>query len=1034
MAIAERLVLSLTLALATVYLATPVAIAVAERFGFYDEPIGYKAHSRPTPYLGGAAVMTGFLVALLIAGDWDRSLPVIGGVATMWIVGTVDDRRTVSPWLRVAIELGLAWMVWHAGLGFELHVGGGVDLAVTAVWLVGVINAFNLFDNMDGAAGTMALVVCAGAAILGVVQADAWLAVAAASLSGACLGFLPRNLSFPARIFLGDGGSMPIGFVVAVLVMSAATASAPGWRSLPVALLLVGLPALDTALVIVSRRRRGAPVLAGGKDHLTHRTRRLLPNARAVALGLGAVQAVVCVVAVLATQGGSSFVVVAAALYAIAMLCAVAAFESRAVAHEEAGPTPALPVRPSPMAREPSASSEAPAPASPRDLTPQAVSLLALLGLGAGLSPFWFGYYGSAVWVPAGLGIVVLCAIACIARPMRPPGPAVLAVFAVLGLGVWSLCSTAWTESVEGAITEGNRWLVYGALLMLIVVLVRSERRALVLLAAAAAGVVAVALSVLGGLLGHDPAALFLGGRLNSPLGYINGEGCLFGIGFWLCLAAAQSRRALIAGPAAAMATLMACLALLTQSRGTALAILAVMGVVMACVPGRARRAYALLLVGGGLALAAPSLLHVYSSVSAGTVSTVAAHAAARTALGAALAAGAAWGLLTAAWGLLESRPGALRAARTAALIALAVPSLAAVALALADAGMIEHEARAQWSAFVHLSASEDSVSPSRAPSVSTRRVASVAPVEGRSRLLSGGGNRYDYWRIAWRLWTEHPIVGVGGDGYSRYYYERRATTEDIDQPHSLELQALSELGAVGGLLLACLLGAVCWGLARTSRAARGSPRARILAVAGTGAFGVWLGQASVDWMHRLPGLTAIALAGAAALVWRGSIPTERPAHTARLPVVRLLDGRRALTVVAAAAIATLVVAGGSLTRQGLAQIYAKRAAGELTARPTAAVSDADSSLDLDADATDTYYAKAAALARFDRSTAVDATLRAALALEPRNFVTWALLGDVAVRRRDFAAASHYYSRAHALNPLNPTLSQLAGSPQSALR
>ncbi len=96
------------------------------------------------------------------------------------------------------------------------------------------------------------------------VRGDAWLAVGAASLGGACLGFLPRNLSFPARIFLGDGGSMPMGFAVAVLVMVAASTSAVAWRSLLVALLLVGIPALDTSLVIVSRRRRGVSILKGG--------------------------------------------------------------------------------------------------------------------------------------------------------------------------------------------------------------------------------------------------------------------------------------------------------------------------------------------------------------------------------------------------------------------------------------------------------------------------------------------------------------------------------------------------------------------------------------------------------------------------------------------------------------------------------------------------------------------------------------------------------------------------------------------------
>src|SRR5205807_8580197 len=146
-------------------------------------------------------------------------------------------------------------------------------------------------------------------------------------------------------------------------------------------------------------------------------------------------------------------------------------------------------------------------------------------------------------------------------------------------------------ESVENAVISGNRWLIYGAMALLMLVLVSHDRRAAVLIGAAGIGMAAVAISVLARMLGSDPNALFLGGRLNSPLGYINGEGCLFVMGVWVCMAAAESRRSLLAGAGAAMATLMACLALLSQSRGTALALAGSLIVVLAFVPGRPRRA-----------------------------------------------------------------------------------------------------------------------------------------------------------------------------------------------------------------------------------------------------------------------------------------------------------------------------------------------------------------------------------------------------------------------------------------------------------
>jgi len=999
--LAERLLIGLALASAIVYATTPFAISIADRLQFYDKPIGYKGHARPTPYLGGAALMVGFVSAMILAaGDWRKTVPLVGGVALLWAVGTIDDRRTVSPLMRVVIEVVLAAMIWASGLGWDLHLGGAVNLTLTCVWVVGIVNAFNLFDNMDGAASMMALVVSAGAALIGIVRGDVWLAVGAASLGGACLGFLPRNLCLPARIFLGDGGSMPLGFAVAVLVMVAASTSTVAWQSLLVALLLVGIPALDTSLVIISRRRRGVSVLTGGRDHLTHRARRFLPSARAVALSLGAIQAVVSVVAVLAIEGGTSFLVISAILYVLAAGGAVVLLERQKV--EEFG------AQTDPAVRETGAPGDSPA----------GLACLALLGLGAGLSPFFFAYYDTSAWVPIGLGLVAASAVAVVARPTRPSAPAALAMGGLLGLGIWSLISTAWAESVENAVVSGNRWLAYGALLLLLLVLLRSERRSAVLLGAAGLGVAAVAISVLARLLGGNPGSLFLGGRLNSPLGYINGEGCLFVIGFWLCFAAAEARRALVAGPAAGMATLMACLAMLSQSRGTALAMLFALVAVVAVVPGRTRRIYGLLVVAGATALAAPDLLRVYEHSAGGSVSVEAGHVAGRAALLGAIAAGLAWGLLTLVWELaVSSRAWGSRAGTTGSWL-LAIPIVVVLVLAGAASQRIEHSVRSQWHAFTNLTP----------PSASA-----TASTASQSRLLSGGGNRYDYWRIAWRVWRENPVLGVGAGNYPRSYYEQRATTEDIDQPHSVELQALSELGVVGALLLACFLGGIGWGIARMRPTAARSPLSRALMVGAVGAVVAWLAQTSVDWMHLLPGLTAIAVAAAAVLV-RSRSPQLAAAVAGYSRFGKAFASRPALALGASAVLVTLVVAGASLSRQGLAEIYRSRAQHELDARPVATITDANRSLEIDSDAMETYYVKAAALARFDQASAAQTVLRQALQHEPNNFVTWTLLGDISLRERTIGAAKRDYDRAHELNPRDLTLRALAANPSTGLQ
>jgi O-antigen ligase len=442
--------------------------------------------------------------------------------------------------------------------------------------------------------------------------------------------------------------------------------------------------------------------------------------------------------------------------------------------------------------------------------------------------------------------------------------------------------------------------------------------------------------------------------------------------------------------------------------------------VVVALAPGRTRRVYGMLVVAAGLAAAAPDLLQIYDHGAAAAIPVAVAHAAGRAALLSAVAAGAVWGLLTAGW--QRARAGTVLAvrARTAGSWLLVVPVVLALAVAAVSAHRIERDISNQWHAFIHLNEAGDTGAP--------------ASTAGQTRLLSGAGNRYDYWRIAWADWRANPVLGVGAGNYPVSYYQLRATTEDIEQPHSIELQALSELGLVGGLLLVVFIAGVGWGAVRMRRQAARSPLSQALMVGGLGVFAAWLVQTSVDWLQLLPGLTAIALAGVAVLVAprRRPDPGERTVAPSRLR--RTLAGRPALALGASAVIVTLIVAGASLSRQGLAEIYLVRAQNELDAHPAAALTDANRSLDFDSDNVQTFYVKSAAFAHFDQAAAAEAALNEALAREPDNFVTWALLGDIAVRQGKLTDARRDYVRAHLLDPRDPTLQQLASDPRSALR
>jgi UDP-GlcNAc:undecaprenyl-phosphate GlcNAc-1-phosphate transferase len=983
-----RVLLGLGFATALVFWGTPVAIRVAARFNFYDHPVGYKAHGAPTPYLGGAPVVAAFVaVVVVLTSDVQRTLPIAAGVTILWALGTLDDRRTVPPRVRVAVEAALAAMLFSAGLGWDLGGAPVLGLVATIVWVVAVVNALNLFDNMDGAASSIALVISGGIAVTGALQGDVWLAVAAAGLCGACLGFLPYNLSSPARIFLGDGGSMPIGFALAALVMTAAAPSGPTWQALAIGILLVGVPALDTCLVIVSRTRRGVSILTAGRDHLTHRTLRRLRTTRAVAVALGSVQALLATLALFASRQSSSLLLLAVVvLYLTGAATAIALFDRQA----EPGAAS--------QSAQQSAHSGSPRPAE--------FAVLVVLGLGAGISPFFAGFYDEAVWGPIGLGLIFLVAALGIARPTRPSGPGLTALAALGALGLLGIVSSAWADAGTSAFTNGNRYLVYALFLAVVLMLVRDRRAAAVLVASFAAGAVAVAAVDLVAML-DGRVSLFLGGRLNDPLGYINGQGDFFLLAAWPCIALAEQRRhRWLAGASLAAAGAFVCLAFMSQSRGVMLAGIVSLLVVVAIAPGRRRRLSALTVLGIGVAVAAPDLIDVFSTRSeSGVVSAGAAADAARAVIVASVAVGLVWWAALGVERLLETRGGfAVRGARLAVSSALAVIAVAGLTVALIKAEPLGREVDRQYSAFVHLDPTQggDSV---------------------RGRLVSGGGNRYDYWRVAARTWLDHRGAGVGGGNYPEPYYRMRQTVEPITQPHSIELQTLAELGVLGGVLLAVILGTVAVGVARARSRARAHPVERGLLVACVGVLATWSVHTSVDWIHLLPGVTAAALIAVAILLRSGpsSGPSPRPARS----------GRR-VVVIAASAVA-IALAATSLTRQVLSDRFRTQAQSDLARSPAEALKWADRSLRLDPEAMPTYYVKAAALARFGSGRAAEQVLQTAIHREPGNFLTYALLGDLYTRQGKLSEARTAYRSALERNPREPALLELARDPRGAL-
>ena len=268
-------------------------------------PTGERWHERPTPVLGGVGIFAGLVVGVavaLAAGVLEPSrevFAILGGAAILFVAGLVDDLRSLTPVAKLAAQFAAAGLVLSTALTVEMVDNRVLGLAIGFVWLVGMTNAFNLLDNMDGLAATLAAIAALYFAIDAAAfnQSDAGLAIAVALLF-ACAAFLPYNVrpGRPAAIFMGDSGSQVLGFTLACLgLLSSYKVAGTTVATLAVPILILAVPILDTALVTIVRLLEGRPVSQGGRDHTSHRLvyqglseRRALVLLALVAASLGA--------------------------------------------------------------------------------------------------------------------------------------------------------------------------------------------------------------------------------------------------------------------------------------------------------------------------------------------------------------------------------------------------------------------------------------------------------------------------------------------------------------------------------------------------------------------------------------------------------------------------------------------------------------------------------------------------------------------------------------------------------------------------
>jgi UDP-GlcNAc:undecaprenyl-phosphate GlcNAc-1-phosphate transferase len=245
------------------------------------EPSGERWHARATPKYGGIGIFAGFAAGVLVAiaagavEPTSELLGVLAGCALLFVAGLIDDVYTLNPVMKLAAQFGAAGIVLASGLSVELVGNDVLATAIAIVWLVGITNAFNLSDNMDGLAATLAAIACAYYALDAVtLHPDRVVLVLALALGLSLAGFLPFNLrpGRSAAVFMGDSGSQVLGFALAAIALSSSWKTAGTTLATTVLpLLVLAIPILDTTLVTLVRLVERRPVTQGGRDHSSHR-------------------------------------------------------------------------------------------------------------------------------------------------------------------------------------------------------------------------------------------------------------------------------------------------------------------------------------------------------------------------------------------------------------------------------------------------------------------------------------------------------------------------------------------------------------------------------------------------------------------------------------------------------------------------------------------------------------------------------------------------------------------------------------------
>jgi hypothetical protein len=591
-----------------------------------------------------------------------------------------------------------------------------------------------------------------------------------------------------------------------------------------------------------------------------------------------------------------------------------------------------------------------------------------------------------------------------------PPPRLVLVATASLGaFSAWSYASIAWA-AVPGDAWEGaNRTFLYFVVFALVALVPWRGEAVLATLGLYACGAALIGLVELASTASSStPGTAFANGRFDLPVGYQNAEAALFLAAIWPLLAIAALREVpvVLRGLAIGFSTLLVELALLGQSRGSVIAAPLTLLIFVVLSPRRLRALCFVVPVVLATAVASPRVLDVYTTLTDGG----GVHRALQRALTATILSAAAATVAGLALAVLDRRVAiAPRTVRTIAVV-LAVVSIGGVAGAAVVA--VRHDVSG------HLTRAWDQFKDDS------------GAAQGSSHLTAGfGSNRYDFWRVAWLVFRQHPIAGVGADNFATFYVKDRKSDEEPRYPHSVELDVLSQTGAVGSALFVGGLGTALWLALRRRR--RLTERSQAAAAAAVAMFVYWLLHGSVDWLWEFPALTAPAL-GALAMAARVRAPANDtstakdtvtaddtvPADSAPAPVA----GLRLRRVGVAVALVTLLAGALSITFPWLAAREVAQAASTWTTNPAGASSELRLARSLNP-LSDQADVTAGAIA--ERRHEWLAMRRAFVLADQRNPISWYTHLELSIAELELGhrqAALLELARARSLDPLEPAL------------